>query len=139
MTNHAHNAPWRRRAALVGVAVAFGLTLLILDAALGPAYAQWGGTGGTGSSAAVFQDMNSKATDLFYNIRTLILLICSIAVIGTMGSALSGRFPMQKAVVLAFAIVVIAVASSIVTYFASPSTTTQSGSVPHLIDTGSVG
>ncbi len=64
-------------------------------------------------------------------------MICACAVIATMSMAITGRFPMQKAITLAFAIVIIAFASSIVTYFASPGTTT-SGTITstNLTDTG---
>jgi hypothetical protein len=112
------------------IAVAFASGLAIVDAFLGSSFAQ-----ATGD--AVFTDLTAKATDFFYNGRTVILVICACAVIATMSMAITGRFPMQKAITLAFAIVIIAFASSIVTYFASPGTAT-SGTITstNLTDTG---
>lgn len=101
-----------RAALLIGIAV---IGLGVLDAGHGSALAQ-------ASGDAVFTDLVNKGTDFFYNGRTVALIICCIAIIATMLGAVTGRFPMQKAVVLAFAIIIIAFASSIVTYFASPGT-----------------
>lgn len=113
---------------MLGVGALLCLGLLALDGAFGSAFAQAG--------QQVFADLNAKTTDLFYNGRTIILIVCSIAIIVTMVGAISGRFPMQKAIVLAGAIFIIAVASSVVTYFASPGTVGASGAVPALTDTG---
>ena len=115
---------------LAGLALV-ALALMAIDAFTGMSFAQTSGD-------AVFTDLTNKATDFFYNGRTVILVVCAIAVIATMAMAITGRFPMQKAIVLAFAIVIIAFASSIVTYFASPGTqTTNTGiSSSNLEDTG---
>jgi hypothetical protein len=114
--------------AAIAVVAAVG----VFDAIFGSAFAQ------ATAGQQIFTDLNAKTTDLFYNARTIILIVCAIAIILTMVAALSGRFPMQKAIVLAGAILVIAVASSIVTYFASPGTV-NSGLVPTLTDTGTAG
>jgi hypothetical protein len=111
--------------ALLGVGV-----LLTIDALLGSSHAQ--------DADQVFTNMQDKSEDLFYNGRTVILILCAVGIVATMATALSGRFPMQKAIVMAFAIIVIAVASDIVTYFASQGTqvTAPAAPLPTLTDTG---
>lgn len=109
------------RRLLAGVAAVAILALPMLDASLNEAFAQ-------SSSTNVFTTLQGKAQDLFYNARTIILIICALAIIVTMATAITGRFPIMKAVAIAGAIVVIGLASEIVTYFAGAAQQNQAGS-----------
>lgn len=103
--------------------------LALIDASLGGALAQ--------SATTVFTNLQNKAQDLFYNIRTIVLILCALAIIATMATAISGRFPVGKALAIVGAIVVIGLSSEIVTYFATGTTSSGSqSSVPSLTDTG---
>lgn len=84
------------------------------------------GLGATEALATtVFDNLQNKSKDLFYNIRTVVLILCALAIIVTMATAISGRFPITKALAICGAIMVIGMASQIVTYFAG---TTQNAS-----------
>ena len=116
---------------LLGCLALLAVTLILME----PSFAQSPG-GGTGSSV-VWTNAQNKATDFFYQFRTVVLIICAIAIIATLLTAISGRFPIQKALVISVAIVGIALASSIVTYFASATQTpAASAVVPYETDTG---
>ena len=103
-----------------GVATAV-VALPFLDATSHAALAQ---------STNVFSTLSSKSTDLFYNVRTIILIVCALAIVGTMATAITGRFPITKAFSIMAAIVVIGLASQIVTYFAGATTAGSSQSIP---------
>lgn len=92
--------------AVSAIGVAYGLVLLTT------------GTAHAGSTN-VFSAMFYKAQDLFYNLRYLSLLVGAIAVIAIMVGAFAGKFPVQKAIVFSFAIIMIASSGMIVSYFAS--------------------
>ncbi len=112
------------------MAIALVATLLAIDGTFNDLFAQSSGT-----SSNVFSQLENKSRDIFYNARTIILIICALAIIVTMATAISGRFPISKALAIVGAIIVIGVASQIVTYFAGSTTTTASGTIPSLTDT----
>lgn len=88
----------------------------------------------------VFTNLETKSKDLFYNIRTVVLILCALAIIVTMATAISGRFPVTKALAICGAILVIGMASQIVTYFAGATTNAKEGSnVPSMQDTSGAG
>lgn len=119
-------------AATVAIILAVLTLGLAVDGALSDALAQ--ATGGTSSN--VFTQLENKSRDIFYNARTIILIVCALAIIVTMATAISGRFPIQKALAIVGAIVVIGVASQVVTYFAGTTQTNAgNGTIPTLTDT----
>lgn len=113
------------------MAVMLVATFLAIDANFADALAQSSGTNST-----VFSQLENKSRDIFYNARTIILILCALAIIVTMATAISGRFPISKALAIVGAIIVIGVASQIVTYFAGATqSATASGTIPELTDT----
>lgn len=122
-----------RNTTVMAVAAFFAILALamMIDGGLSAASAQQGGSGGS-----VFTQLENKSRDIFYNARTIILILCALAIIVTMATAISGRFPISKALAIVGAIIVIGVASQVVTYFAG---TTQAnsggGTIPTLTDT----
>ena len=121
-----------------------GLTFLVAAlymstmALTGVAHAQ---TGSTNPFGALFY----KVQDFFYNVRYLALIVGAIAVVAIMVGAMSGRFPVQKAIVFAAAIALIGSSGMIVTYFSSgniaqntPLTTTSTGIGVGQLSTGAM-
>ena len=90
-------------------------------------------------SSSVFSNLTNKGQDLFYNVRTVVLVVCALAIVGTMATAITGRFPITKAFSIMAAIVVIGLASQIVTYFAGATSSAQSSSIPSMTDTAQSG
>lgn len=86
-------------------------------------------------SSSVFTNLENKSKDLFYNVRTVVLILCALAIIVTMATAISGRFPITKALAICGAILVIGMASQIVTYFAGQTTASNASNIPSLTDT----
>lgn len=120
----------QRRHLLTLAAVAAVAGLATFGLGVGDALAQGG------NSSNVFSNLNNKSQDLFYNVRTIVLILCALAIIVTMATAISGRFPITKALAICGAILVIGMASQIVTYFAgSTAQTSGNSTLPNLTDT----
>lgn len=116
-----------RNTTVMAVASFFAILALamLVDASLTDASAQ-----------TVFTQLENKSRDIFYNARTIILILCALAIIVTMATAISGRFPISKALAIVGAIIVIGVASQVVTYFAGTTQANSGGStIPSLTDT----
>ncbi|MDR3438174.1 TrbC/VirB2 family protein [Telmatospirillum sp.] len=94
--------------------VVFGIVLVGgLVAAIDPALAA------DSSGSGIFSSVQSKATDIFTNVRNILMIVGAIAVLGLATMAFFGKFKWSWAVSLLGGLVLIAFVGQVVQYFIS--------------------
>jgi hypothetical protein len=97
------------------------LVLLLFTAAMLFVSPVWAQTGG----ANVFTSVQSKTSDIFTNVRNILMVVGALGVLGLAASAFFGHFRWSWAVSLLGGLALIAFVSQIISYFGltAPSTT----------------
>ena len=95
-------------------AVRWGLFFILLAISMviigGDAWAQ-------SSSTDVFSSVQSKTSDIFTNVRNILMVVGALGVLGLAASAFFGHFKWSWAVSLLGGLALIAFVSQIITYF----------------------
>lgn len=81
----------------------------------GDAWAQTTGAASSGSS--VFSSVQSKTSDIFTNVRNILMVVGALGVLGLAASAFFGHFKWSWAVSLLGGLALIAFVSQIISYF----------------------
>ena len=92
------------RLALLFAFVAFSATVLGV-----PAWAD--------SSSTVFSSVQSKTSDIFTNVRNILMVVGALGVLGLAASAFFGHFKWSWAVSLLGGLALVAFVSQVITYF----------------------
>lgn len=97
----------RRLLDLLAMAMVLGSFL-----AAGPAMADT-----TSSGSDIFSSVNAKASDLFKNVRNLLMVLGAFGVLGLAAGAFFGRFKWHWAISLLGGLALVAFVSQILSYF----------------------
>ncbi len=69
------------------------------------------------SSATVFSSIQSKTSDIFTNVRNILMVVGALGVLGLAASAFFGHFKWSWAVSLLGGLALVAFVSQVITYF----------------------
>jgi hypothetical protein len=96
------------------VAVRFALLFVLVAIAMatfsGPAWADTSG-------ATVFSSVQSKTSDIFTNVRNILMVVGALGVLGLAASAFFGHFKWSWAVSLLGGLALVAFVSQVISYF----------------------
>ena len=105
------NPGFTARSALFLAVAVFSMTLLG-----GPAWAD--------ASSTVFSSVQSKTSDIFTNVRNILMVVGALGVLGLAASAFFGHFKWSWAISLLGGLVLVAFVSQVISYFGlNPPTT----------------
>jgi len=99
------NSGFSARFALLFLLIAVSMTVLGVPA--------WADT----SSTTVFSSIQSKTSDIFTNVRNILMVVGALGVLGLAASAFFGHFKWSWAVSLLGGLALVAFVSQVITYF----------------------
>ena len=76
------------------------------------------------SSSTVFSSVQSKASDIFTNVRNILMVVGALGVLGLAASAFFGHFKWSWAISLLGGLALVAFVSQVITYFGLTAPTT---------------
>ena len=91
--------------------------LLVLVAVSMPLFGDMAWAQATTSSTSVFSSVQSKTSDIFTNVRNILMVVGALGVLGLAASAFFGHFKWSWAVSLLGGLALIAFVSQIISYF----------------------